>query len=208
MRSYPSAFLFLTLLGSCSFVQDYEVKQWNGRLSAPLSLAGDVTLEGSSSSVDSDFNEESYAITLEAENEDGWAPYFGYGRGSWKFDWAQEIDFERFTAGSRYYMEDIGDEDSFLFANTRPYFNGGVSYYMPDGFFAGADRHTMDSAYSLQLGAGLQRFFKEDLFVELGAQLTFGSADENIRNEVTTATANVDWEWDDITLLFGIGKRF
>lgn len=208
MRSKPSASLFLLLLGSCSFVQDYEVQQWNGRLSAPLSLTGDISIDGATGSADSDFTEESYAVTIEAENADGWAPYFEYGRGSWKFDWSQEVDFERYSVGTRYYMEVIGDEDSFFFADTRPYLNAGLTKYAPDGFFAGADRHTMKSALAFQFGAGLQRYFKEDLFFEIGAQFAFGSLDENIRNEVTSATASTDWDWDDFQILFGIGKRF
>jgi hypothetical protein len=209
MRLLPAFSVSFLVLGSCSLMPEdgFEVKQWNARLGANLSYTGEVDIDGSTSSVTSDFDDSSYGFAVEAENAEGWAPFVEYGRGSWNFDWPVEVDFERFSFGSRFYMDDMGDGESIL-AGTRPFFSGALAWIQPQGFYDGAERHHMNQAWALNLGAGLQREFSNDLFVEVGAQLVYGQLDEAIRNEVTTATADTSWDWNDVQLVFGVGKRF
>lgn len=209
MRSCLPLILLAPVLGSCAFFSEegFEPVRHNARLTATVTYIDDLDIEGPGGSTSSDIDEESYALAVEWEDAEGFAPYLEIGRGSWTFDWPVEVDLLRWSAGARWYGGYLGDEDSW-FADTRPYGDLGLTIIDPDPFVDGAEAHRYSTGFTLNLGAGLQRDFREDWFFEVGAQLRFGFMDEIIKNLATNQSVENDWDWTQGMLILGIGRRF
>lgn len=209
MRVALSALLLAGSIGSCAFFTDegFEPVRHNARLTADVTYVSNADIEGPAGSADTDLDEEMYQIALEFEDENGFAPYIQFGRGSWTFDWPGELDLQRYSAGARWYGGDLGEEGSW-FEGTRAFGDLGFSLIDPDKIQDGPELHSYETGFSANLGAGLQRNFKEDLFFELGLLATIGMIDENVKNLTTSASAENDWDFYNLMLVIGIGKRF
>jgi hypothetical protein len=209
MRVALSALMLAGSIGSCAFLTEegFQPVRHNVRLTANVTYVSNVDIEGPVGVADSDLDEEMYQLALEFEDADGFAPYIQFGRGSWTFDWPGEIDLLRYSAGARWYTENLGDTGSW-FEGTRAFGDLGLSLIDPDKILDASDLHSYNTGFSVNFGTGLQRTFKEDLFFELGLLASIGVIDETVKNTTTSVTAENDWDFYNLSLVIGIGRRF
>ena len=209
MRVALSALLLAGSIGSCAFFTEegFQPVRYNARLTANVTYASNVDIEGPAGKADSELDEEMYELTLEFEDADGFAPYLQFGRGSWTFDWPGELDLQRYSAGARWYTNDLGDTGSWL-EGTRAYGDLGLSLIDPDKIQDASELHSYATGFSANFGTGLQRTFKEDLFFELGLLASIGLIDETVKNTTTSVSAENDWDFYNLSLVIGIGRRF
>ena len=209
MRVALSALLIAGSLGSCAFLTDdgFQPVQNNLRLTADVSYASDLEIDGPAGSASSDFDEEMYQLAYEWEDADGFAPYVQVGRGSWTFDWPGDVDIVRWNAGARWYGGELGDDGGW-FDNTRAYGDLSLSLIDPESFQDGNEYHRYHTALSVNFGAGLQRHLHSGMFFELGARASFGQASEVVRDQVAIVSAENDWDWYHVNLVIGVSRRF
>lgn len=209
MRSSLSALVLAFSLGSCAFFTEegFQAERHNVRLTGAISFTDNLDIDGPGGSVSTDFREEMYGLAVEWEDENGFAPYVEIGRGSWDFDWPVQVDLLQWSAGARWYGSDMGGEEGWL-AHTRPFGDLSLSIQDPDQFREAAESHRFTSGFAVRAAAGLQKEIDNDFFLELGARYSLGFMNEVIRNEVSGASVENDWDWYHLSLVLGIGRRF
>ena len=209
MRIVLPALLLAGSLGSCAFFTDegFQPVQNNVRLTANVTYPSDLDIDGPAGTANTEMDEQGYELAYEWEDADGFAPYVQYGRGSWTFDWPGKVDFMRWTAGARWYTEQLGDEGGWL-DNTRAFGDLGLSILDPDTFYDGTESHRFHSALELKAGTGLQRHLHNGVFFELGLLAHLGQTQEVVRDQVALTSAENDWDWYRLMLTIGVGVRF